>query len=80
MSDTTPYMDDMVAERHGRMSPAQRLRIASAMFDDARRIVDSSLPEGLSRRERRLALARRLYENELPDAALQAFADWQPAS
>jgi hypothetical protein len=26
--------------------------------------------------ERRLALAKRLYAGELPDAALQAFADW----
>jgi hypothetical protein len=30
----------------------------------------------LTRRERRLAFAKRLYTGELPDAALHAFADW----
>jgi hypothetical protein len=29
-----------------------------------------------SLRERRLAFARRLYADELPDAALVAFAEW----
>ncbi len=47
------------------------------MFDTARKIVDSSLPNTLSRRDRRLANARRLYNKELPEAALNAFADWQ---
>ena len=52
------------------------LRIASSMFETARAIIESSLPLNLTRRERRLALAKRLYAGELPDAALQAFADW----
>jgi hypothetical protein len=30
----------------------------------------------LTRRERRLAFAKRLYAGELPDAALLAFAEW----
>jgi hypothetical protein len=31
----------------------------------------------IARRDRRLANARRLYNEELPEAALNAFADWQ---
>jgi hypothetical protein len=58
------------------MTPEERWRIASLMFDDARAIVESSLPAGLSQRERRLAVARRLYGGELPQAALEAFAGY----
>lgn len=37
---------------------------------------DVPLPPGLSRREKRLAFARRFYEGELPEAALIAYAEW----
>ena len=43
---------------------------------EARAIVESSLPRNLSRRERRLAYAKRMYGDELPEAALVAFAEW----
>jgi hypothetical protein len=52
------------------------MRIASSMFETARAIIESSLPLTLTRQERRLMFARRLYAGELPDAALLAFADW----
>jgi hypothetical protein len=45
------------------------------MYDTARAIVLSSLPPDLSRRERRLAFARRFYDGELPEAALIAYAE-----
>ncbi len=76
MNDTTARIAAMVAERHRRMSPAERLAIAAAMFDDARSIVEASLPASLSRVERRLALIKRFYGDELPPAALLAFAAW----
>jgi len=66
----------MVAERHRQMTPDERVRVASSMFETARAIVESSLPAGLSRRERRLAYARRMYGAELSEAALIAFAEW----
>lgn len=66
----------MVAERHRQMTPEERMRIASSVFDTARAIVESSLPPNLSRRERRLAYARRMYGDELLEAALIAFAAW----
>jgi hypothetical protein len=77
MSDTTPKFVDLVARRHAEMSPEERMKIASDMFDTAHKIIESSLPDTLSRRDRRLAVARRLYNDELPEAALNAFADWQ---
>jgi hypothetical protein len=69
-------MERMVTERYKLMTPGQRMTIASSMFETARAIIESSLPLTLTRRERRLAFARRLYAGELPDAALLAFADW----
>ena len=77
MSDTSPEFEAMVNERYKRMSSDERVRIAASMYDTARAIVLSSLPPGLSRRERRLAFARRFYEGELPEAALIAFAEWE---
>jgi hypothetical protein len=76
MSDTAPQFEEMVNERYRRMTPDERVRIAASMYDTARVIVLSSLPPGLSRRERRLAFARRFYEGELPEAALIAYAEW----
>ena len=77
MNDTSPVFSAKVAERHAQMSADERLQIASDMFDTARKIVESSLPDTLSRRDRRLAIARRFYNDELPEAALIAFAEWQ---
>ena len=77
MNDTSPEMDKMVAERYKLMTPDRRMRIASSMFETARAIIESSLPLDLTRRERCLAFAKRLYAGELPDAALLAFAEWK---
>jgi hypothetical protein len=76
VKDTSSAFSIRVAERHAQMSADERLQIASDMFDTARRIIESSLPDTLSRRERRLAVMRRVYNQELPDAALNAHADW----
>lgn len=76
MNDTTPEMERMVTERYRRMTPIQRMKIASSMFETARAIIESSLPPNLTGKERRLAFARRLYAGELPEAALLAFAEW----
>ena len=76
MNDTSREMERMVTERYRLMTPDQRMRIASSMFETARAIVESSLPSNLTRRDRRLAFARRLYAGEMPEAALLAFAEW----
>lgn len=76
MNDTSPEMERMVTERYKRMSPDERMKIASSMFETARQLIESSLPANMTRKERRLAFARRLYEGELPEAALLAYAEW----
>ena len=76
MNDTSLEMEKIVRERYQQMSPDQRMRIASSMFETAREIVESSLPSNLPPKERRLAWARRLYAGELPEKALRAFAEW----
>jgi hypothetical protein len=79
VNDTAPEFEAMVNERYRRMTPDERVKIAASMYDTARAIVLSSLPPGLTRREKRLAFARRFYEGELPEAALIAYADWDGA-
>lgn len=49
------------------MIPDERVTIAASMYDTANAILLSSLPPGLSRRERRLAFAKRFYEGELSE-------------
>ena len=70
MTDTAPAIDDLLRERYGAMSSAERALMALQMFESAQRIVLSSLPAGLSERERRRELCRRFYGDEL---ARQAF-------
>jgi hypothetical protein len=72
VNDTPPDFAARVSEIHAAMTPEQRWRAASSMFDTARAIVDSSLPPSLSPAERRIAIARRFYGHELPDAAIAA--------
>ena len=76
MTDTSPKIEAMIKERYRQMTPDERVRIAASMFETARAIVLSSLPQNLSREERRLALAKRFYGNELPEKALIAHAEW----
>jgi len=67
MSDTSPKIEAMIRKRYEQMTPDERVRIAAGMFETARAIVISSLPPNLSRREQRLAVARRFYAGELPE-------------
>lgn len=74
MNDTSADFARRMAAAHAAMTPEQRWRLASSMYDTARAIVDSSLPPALSRSERRAALARRIYRQELPESAIAAHA------
>jgi hypothetical protein len=76
VNDTSPKIEAMIKERYRQMTPDERVRIAASMFETARAIVLSSLPPNLSHRDRRLAVARRFYGDELPEAALIAHAEW----
>ena len=74
MNNTSDEISMLVADRHRSMTPAERWLAASSMFQTAYKIVEASLPNGLTLEQRRLAVVRRLYQNELPEAALIAHA------
>jgi hypothetical protein len=74
MKDTSAAITKIVIDRYRSMSPAERWLAASSLFETARKIVESSLPSGLTVEQRRLAVVRRLYRNELPEVALIAHA------
>jgi len=76
LNDTSAEFLRIVTERHRQMTPESRMAAAASMFETARVIIESSLAPHLSRRDRRLAVARRFYAGELPEAALQAHAEW----
>jgi len=50
----------------------ERCEAAASLYETARTIVLSSLPPELNEDERRLAVVRRLYGDELPESALLA--------
>jgi hypothetical protein len=76
MTDTDPRVAQMVADHYRAMTPSERCAAASALFDVARAFLEASLPAGLTERERRFVVARRLYGRELPEAALAAYAEF----
>jgi hypothetical protein len=74
MNDTSAAISQLIIDRYRAMTPAERWLAASSLFETARAIVESSLPSGLTMEQRRLAIVRRLYQNELPEAVLVAHA------
>lgn len=79
MNDTSETAARLVAERHASMTVEERMRIAAELFETARAIVESSLPREWTREQRRYAVAKRLYGDELPEAALLAHARYDDA-
>lgn len=74
MNDTSADVERLVRDRYASMTPEERMRIAASMYETARAIVESSLPNGLTTEQRRYAVAKRLYGDELPETALIAYA------
>lgn len=74
MNDTSAAVERLVNQRYASMTPEERMRIAASMYETARVIVESSLPHGLTTEQRRYAVAKRFYADELPEAALIAYA------
>jgi hypothetical protein len=79
MNDTSDTVARLVTEHYAAMTPAERMQIAASMYDTARAIVETSLPPGLTRTQRRYAIAKRIYGDDLPEALLIAYAEHAPA-
>jgi hypothetical protein len=80
MTDTSPEVEHMVARRHAAMTSLERFEIACSMRQSAIAVIESSLPPDLTRAERRYAIAKRMYGDELPEAALIAHANFPDPS
>lgn len=76
MNDTSTEFDRLVMAHYAAMTPLQRIEIAMSMRRTAVAIIESSLPPGLSREDRRYETAKRLYGDELPEAALRRHAQY----
>ena len=66
MTDTTPEIAKMVHARLMALTGAERFRMGVEMFDAARRMVQASLPAGLSKNEYKRLLFERIYGEPLP--------------
>ncbi len=74
MQDTTPEFERFVAAQYRRLTPAERVRLCTEMFDAARVLVESGLPPGLDERERRRRITERFYGAELAHRVFPAEA------
>jgi hypothetical protein len=61
MNDTVAHVAERVRQYHAQLTPEQRWRIASEMFEVARLIVESSLPADMTPAEKRRAVIKRFY-------------------
>ena len=61
MRDTTPEFRKLMEEGYARMTPEERVRVCTEMFDTARALAEASLPAGLDPAERRFRLCERFY-------------------
>ena len=74
MKDTSDAFAALVDARYAAMTPLERMQIVCGMRQTALAIIDSSLPPELTGAERRFAIMKRFYGDDLPDAALWAYA------
>jgi len=76
MNDTSPDIDRMVTAHYAAMSPFERMSVVVSMRQTAIAIIESSLSGNLTREQRRYAIVKRFYGNELSEAALVAHANY----
>lgn len=74
MNDTSPEFERIVRARYASMTPVERMEIVGSMRLTAIALIESSLPAGLTREQRRYAIAKRMYGDALPEQALLAHA------
>ena len=65
MNDTDPQIAELVRQRLMELSGAERVMMASSMFETAKAMVLASLPTGLSEIEIKGLLVERIYGDEV---------------
>jgi hypothetical protein len=71
MTDTSPEFAQFYFDKIMSLSPKERLRMGSSLYDTAREIVLSSLPENMSETEKKVQLFLRFYENDFTKEQLE---------
>ena len=71
MTDTPPEVEKLYREMIMARTPEERMQMAFSMMATGRRIILSSLPEGLSEAEKRRQLFERMYADELRAGTLK---------
>jgi hypothetical protein len=61
MWDTPPEFQRFVDEQYRRLTPGERVRLCTEMFDAARSLAESTLPRDLSEYERKRRITERFY-------------------
>ena len=61
MKDTTKEIEEKYRQMLMAKSGAERMKMASSMFETAKKFVEASLPEGLTEEEKREAMIKRIY-------------------
>ena len=69
MNDTDPAIAEVIRQRMLERSGAERIMMASGMFEAAKAMVLASFPAGLTEIEIKARLCERLYGNEVDTKA-----------
>lgn len=64
MLDTSPEFQKFVDDQYRRLTPGERVRLCTEMFDAARSLAESTLPPGLDEYERKRRITERFYGAE----------------
>jgi hypothetical protein len=70
MEDTTPEFQRFVDAQYQRLTPGERVRLCTEMFDAARALFESTLPQGLSDYERKRRITEHFYGTEFANRVL----------
>lgn len=76
MTDTSPEFEKFYREKIMSLTSDERIRIGLSMNETARKIVWSSIPEGLSEEERKIKYFLRLYGSDFPEEELNKIIEW----
>ena len=66
MNDTSPEIEKLVRDRYMRMQPEERFLIGLQMFETARILALSCLPQNASEQDKRRHLCERFYKAFAP--------------
>ena len=72
MQDTTSEFQRFVDEQYRRLTPGERVRLCTEMFDAARTLAESTLPQDLSEHERKRRITERFYGSEFANRVFPA--------